>query len=125
MNKTVIFITFTALAAVGLIGSVALLIFRPEASQDFTTLLITVLGLATTAAGTFYTLGKQGQEIATIKSNTNGTLSRKEEEIAELRSALAEHAPEALRSLETGVLPTVVTRAQLRADREQLPDSSQ
>ncbi|KKX96685.1 hypothetical protein [Microbacterium sp. Ag1] len=102
MNKTVIFITFTALAAVGLIGSVALLILRPEASQDFTTLLITVLGLATTAAGTFYALGKQGQEIATIKSNTNGTLTRKEDEIAALRAKLAEHAPEALVEVETG-----------------------
>lgn len=102
MNKTVIFITFTALAGVGLIGSVALLIFRPEASQDFTTLLITVLGLATTAAGTFYALGKQGQEIATIKSNTNGTLTRKDDEIATLRAALAEHAPQALAQVETG-----------------------
>jgi len=117
MNKTVIFITFAALAAVGLAGSVALLILRPEASQDFTTLLITVLGLATTAAGTFYALGKQGQELETIKRNTNGTLTAKDNEIASLRATLAEHAPEAFRKVETASVPTV-TRAQLREERE-------
>jgi hypothetical protein len=116
MNKTVIFITFAALAAVGLAGSVLLLIIRPESVSSFTTLLITVLGLATTAAGTFYALGKQGQELATIKRNTNGTLTAKDNEIATLRAALATHAPEALRDVETGSIP--ITRAQLREQTE-------
>lgn len=75
MNKTVMFITFSALGAVGLLGTVVLLILRPEAVQGFTSLLITVLGLATTAGGTFYMLGKQGEQIQKIDRQTNGTLS--------------------------------------------------
>lgn len=75
MNKTVMFVTFAALAVVGLAGTVALLIVRPESATTFTTLLITVLGLATTAGGTFYALGKQGEQIKKIDRQTNGTLS--------------------------------------------------
>lgn len=118
MNKTVIFITFVALAAVGLAGSVLLLIIRPESVSSFTTLLITVLGLATTAAGTFAALGKQGKEIETIKRQTNGTLTARDNEIAALRAALAEHAPEAFRKVETSSVP-LITRAQLREQREE------
>lgn len=117
MNKTVIFITFAALASVGLAGTVVLLVLRPESVSDFTSLLITVLGLATTAAGTFAMLGKQGKEIETIKRQTNGTLTAKDNEIAVLRGILAEHAPEALRKVETASIP-VVTRAQLREQQE-------
>lgn len=75
MNKTVMFLTFALLAAIGLLGTVALLIFRPESATTFTTLLITVLGLATTAGGTFYMLGKQNEQIQKIDKQTNGTLS--------------------------------------------------
>lgn len=102
MNKTVMFVVFAALAIFGLVGTVVLLILAPESSREFTSLLITVLGLATTAGGTFYALGKQGQELETIKKNTNGTLSRKDDEIAALRAQLAVHAPEALVAVETG-----------------------
>lgn len=80
MNKTALFITFAALAAVGLVGTVVLIIHRPDATATFTSLLITVLGLATTAAGTFYALGKQNEKLDTIKTQTNGNLSEKEKE---------------------------------------------
>ncbi|GAA0959176.1 hypothetical protein [Frigoribacterium faeni] len=75
MNKTAAFIAFIGLAAVGLIGSVVLAIHRPDATATFTSLIVTILGLAVTAVGTFYALGKQGEKIDTIKSQTNGTLS--------------------------------------------------
>lgn len=90
MNKTVMFVTFAVLVAVGLAGAVALLIFRPESVQEFTTLLITVLGLATTAGGTFYALGKQGEQIQKIDHQTNGTLSALREENARLTRKLTE-----------------------------------
>ncbi|WP_433586360.1 hypothetical protein [Microbacterium hydrocarbonoxydans] len=80
MNKTVMFVTFAALAAVGLAGSVLLLIVRPESLSSFTTLLITVLGLATTAAGTFYALGKTNEKLDKVDKQTNGTLSALREE---------------------------------------------
>lgn len=90
MNKTVVFIAFTALAAVGIAGLVVLMIHRPDATATFTSTLVTILGLAVTAAGTFYALGKQGEKIDTIKTQTNGTLSVLREENARLNSELLE-----------------------------------
>lgn len=84
MNKTAVFVTFAALAAVGLIGCTILLIFRPEATATFTSTLITVLGLAVSAAGTFYALGKQGEKIQEIQEQTNGNLHRRDQEIERL-----------------------------------------
>lgn len=103
MNKTVMFVTFAALAIVGLAGSVLLLILRPESSQDFTTLLITVLGLATTAGGTFYALGKQGEQIKKIDRQTNGTLSALREENDRLTRENVELAKQV--PTETGAVP--------------------
>lgn len=95
MNKTAVFICFSALAAIGLIGATVLAIHRPDASATFTSLIVTVLGIAASAAGTFYALGKQGEKLDTIRTQTNGTLSKltedlqtKNTEIAELREKL-------------------------------------
>ena len=91
MNKTAVFITFAALAAIGIVGSVVLQLFRPDASASFTNLLVTVLGLSATAAGTFYGLGKANErienaneKIETVVKQTNGTLSAKDAEIRRL-----------------------------------------
>ncbi|NRD25850.1 hypothetical protein [Frigoribacterium sp. VKM Ac-2836] len=92
MNKTAIFICFSALAAVGLVGSVVLAIHRPDATATFTSLIVTVLGLAATAAGTFYALGKQGEKIDTIKTQTNGTLSKLREDNERLNREAIERA---------------------------------
>jgi len=95
VNKTAMFICFSALAAIGIIGAVVLAIHRPDASATFTALIVTVLGLASTAGGTFYALNKQGEKIDTIQGQTNGTLSKLREdnqglheENAELREKL-------------------------------------
>ena len=100
MNKTAVFVTFAALAAIGIVGSVVLQIYRPDASANFTNLLVTVLGLSATAAGTFYGLGKANERIETVVKQTNGTLTAKDEEIKrlhaekeELLERLAEHEP--------------------------------
>ncbi|GLK17749.1 hypothetical protein [Herbiconiux flava] len=90
MNKTVVFVCFIILAAVGLTGAVVILIIKPEASATFTTLLVTVLGLAVSAAGTFYALGKQGEKLDTIARQTNGTTSAIVNENIRLTRLLAE-----------------------------------
>ncbi len=82
MNRTVAFVVFAILAALGLAGSVVLHVFRPDATATFAGLIVTVLGLVSVAAGTFHALGRQGekidrlhQETTTVKHQTNGTLS--------------------------------------------------
>lgn len=95
MNKTTVFVCFSALAAVGLIGAVVLAIHRPDATATFTSLIVTVLGISASAAGTFYALGKQGEKLDAIKTQTNGTLSALREDNARLNAALLEvHKPE-------------------------------
>ena len=90
MNKTVVFVTFSVLVGLGIIGAVVLLLLKPESMSEFTNLLIIVLGLATTAAGTFYALGKQGEKIEKIDAQTNGTNRRLIEENVRLTNVLIE-----------------------------------
>jgi hypothetical protein len=90
LNKTTVFVCFSALAAVGLIGAVVLAIHRPDATATFTSLIVTVLGIAASAAGTFYALGKQGEKLEEIKKQTNGNLTRRDDEIAALHAENAE-----------------------------------
>lgn len=84
MNKTVVFITFACLAGLGIVGSVVLQLYRPDAAVGFTNLLVTVLGLSATAAGTFYGLGKTNERLETVVKQTNGTLTAKDAEIQRL-----------------------------------------
>lgn len=84
MNKTAVFITFVALAAIGLIGALYLLVERPDASATFTALLVQILGLVVVAAGTFYALGKTNEKIEEVQTQTNGNLSRRDAEIERL-----------------------------------------
>ncbi|ONI63899.1 hypothetical protein ALI44B_04545 [Leifsonia sp. ALI-44-B] len=109
MNKTVVFITFVALAAVGLIGCMVIIIHRPDATATFTSLLITVLGLATSAAGLFYGLGKQGEKLErqdqvldTIQKQTNGNLSRRDATIDRLTNLLIEKGIDPSSGVDTG-----------------------
>lgn len=115
MNKQTIFIIIAILAGVGIIGVFALQLIRPDATATMINFLFQVLVLLGGFGGLATMQAQQNKEIETIKANTNGTLSRKDDEIAALRSALAEHAPQALRVVETGPIP--VTRSQLRDER--------
>lgn len=92
MNKTVVFITFAALAALGIMGGVYLLAERPDASATFTNLLVLVLGLVVTAAGTFYGLGRANEKLDTVQKQTNGTLSALMEENRRLTRQLEQLA---------------------------------
>lgn len=76
MNKTVVFVVFSALAAMGIFGSIVLLLYRPDATATFTSFIVVILGLVVSAAGTFYALGKQGEKIDKIQTQTNGTLTK-------------------------------------------------
>lgn len=96
LNKTATTLAFFALVAVGLIGLIVTQIYRPEAVGSLMSIVVIVIGLASTFVATMNTLGKQttaiaeqGAVIDTIKTNTNGTLTAKELEIAHLRELLA------------------------------------
>jgi hypothetical protein len=132
MNKTAAFLAFAGLAAVGLIGAVVLAIHRPDATATFTGLIVTVLGLAATAAGTFYALGKQGEKIEsqsatldTVAKNVNGNTSRLLEAVeallAERGVSTTQKAPEerVLTSSEPPISEDTILR--IKSDRDQLP----
>lgn len=83
MNKTVIFMAYTALAALGLAGSVIILLVSPGQFGAFTGYLVVLLGLVTTTAVTFWGLNKakdqineQSEKLDVVQRQTNGTLSR-------------------------------------------------
>lgn len=87
MNKTVIFITYSVLATIGLIGSVIVLLMAPNQFGSFTGYLIVLLGLVTTTAVTIWGLNKAkaqieevqnetGVKLDVVQRQTNGTLSR-------------------------------------------------
>lgn len=116
MNKQIIFIIIAVLAGIGLIGVFALQLIRPDASATLINFIFQLLMLLGGFGGLAAMQSQQNKEIATIKTNTNGTLSRKDEEIAVLRAALAQHAPEALRVVETDTIP--ITRAQMREEQD-------
>lgn len=89
MNKTALFITFAAVATIGLVGLGAIYVLAPEHAPGFIAALITVLGLVSASATTFYMLGRQDTKLDEIKTNTNGNLTRLQDENAALRAQLA------------------------------------
>jgi hypothetical protein len=135
MNKTAAFLAFAGLAAVGLIGAVFLAIHRPDASATFTALIVTVLGLAATAAGTFYALGKQGEKIEsqsstldTVAKNVNGNTTRLLEAVeallAERGVSVTQTAPQerTMTSSQPPISEDTILR--IKGDRDQLPSHS-
>lgn len=91
MNKTAVFITFAALAGIGIVGTLILIIHRPDATATFTSFLLTILSIVSVAAGTFYGFGKQGEKLEQIQKQTNGNLSRRDEQIAALQKKLSDN----------------------------------
>lgn len=84
MNRTASFITFAVLVALGIVGTLILLVYRPDASATFIAFLIQILGIATVAAGTFYGFGKTNEKLERVEAQTNGSLSRIDAEIERL-----------------------------------------
>jgi len=88
MNKTTIFVTFACLAGLALIGSVLVLVAKPDATATFTNTIVLVLGLVVSAAGTFAALGKVNEKLDNVQKQTNGNLSAKDAEIARLQAEI-------------------------------------
>lgn len=102
--KQVITLGYFALVAVSLVVVAMIVLFRPDATAALMSFVGTVLAVASTAAVTFYMLGKQNQEIAavkesaasvkedtsTVKQQTNGTLTRLLDRVVELELAAKE-----------------------------------
>jgi hypothetical protein len=89
MNKTLVTIAFISLALLGVVGVFLILLFQPDGASQAITLVVTVLGIATTAIVTFYNLGKQGETIQTIQHQTNGNTSALLAEVSRLSTLLA------------------------------------
>jgi uncharacterized membrane protein YdjX (TVP38/TMEM64 family) len=102
VNKTAIALAYTTLAALGLIGAIVILIFKPESVGILTGFVVTLLGLVVTATVTFYALGKQNETLAQIKTQTNGNTTKLLDHNAEL---LAENARLSTALAETSAPP--------------------
>lgn len=95
MNKTLIAVGFFVLIALGIIGAVVLIIYRPDELAQFIGAITTLLGIGSAAVIMIYGLGKQGQQLDTIKANTNGTLSKLQEENTRLTNIIVERGLDA------------------------------
>lgn len=89
MNKTAITLAYFVLVALGLVASVVILVYRPEALAGLVSTITTVLGLGTVAAVQFNGLQKANEKIERVAKQTNGTLSKKDEQIAALNEKVA------------------------------------
>jgi hypothetical protein len=114
MNKTVVYVTFACLVALGIVGTLLLLFIAPQHFGTFTGFLIVLFGVATTAAANFWQLGKAKEELQNVKTETstkldvvqrqtNGTLSKL---IADLNEAneLLRRKDRAINDLEASLL---------------------
>lgn len=117
MNKTVVFITYSTLAALGLIGAVIVILVSPNQFGSFTGYLVVLLGLVTTAAATFWSLGKAKEELANVKEETstkldvvqkqtNGTLTKLISMNAE-KDTIIKHKDRRIADLEAALLKQI------------------
>jgi len=118
MNKTVVTIAFFVLVMLALVGSIAVLIMRPDQLTPFITIVVTVLGLATTGAVTFYGLGKQGEQLTaqgavmeTIQKQTNGTTTALTDQIDKQGKQIADLVAHLAASTPTTTIPTLTGEA--------------
>lgn len=86
MNKNLLVIAYFALALVALTILVLVTVLAPAQLDKVVQYVLTILGLASSAAVTFYMLGKQANDIADVKAQTNGTLSALRDENAALHN---------------------------------------
>jgi hypothetical protein len=106
VDKTLVTLAFIVLAVLGIAGVFLVLLFNPAAASVAVTLVVTVLGIATTGIVTFYNLGKQTETINTIQRQTNGNTSALQAEVARLGSLLALAAPIAPSAVAESRTPT-------------------
>lgn len=90
MNKTTLFVIFAALAGLGLVGYVTILVLAPEQSTAFVGTLISILAIVSGSATTFWMLGKNQATLDEVKTQTNGINSALREENERLQRELVE-----------------------------------
>lgn len=114
MNKTVIVITYATLVALGLIGTVLLLIVAPQHFGTFTGFVVVLLGLTATTTANFWQLGKAKEQIAEVREETsakldvvqrqtNGTLTKLTDKVEE-KNAIIARQTRRIADLETALL---------------------
>jgi len=86
--KLTITVAYFGLAAIALVVISLIVIFRPDATATIIQFTGTILGIASTAAVTFYMLGKQNDKLEVVQKQTNGTLSKLTEENTRLTAEL-------------------------------------
>jgi hypothetical protein len=98
LNKTVVFVSFVAIAMIGFAGICIIAIVRPDATATVINTLITVLTVVSGFAITAYSLGKVNDKVEVVQKQTNGTLStliaannEKDAEILRLRAQMPSH----------------------------------
>lgn len=79
MNKLPMILGFFVLVVLGLAAVTLIILFRPDATATIITAVTTLLGLASTAAVTFYLLNEQAKKIDEVKTHVNGNLSAERE----------------------------------------------
>jgi predicted PurR-regulated permease PerM len=89
VNKTAIALAYIALAVIGFIGAVVILIFKPESFGVLVGFVVTLLAVVVTGTTTIYSLGKQNQTLAQIQTQTNGNTTKLLEHNAELLAEIA------------------------------------
>lgn len=90
MNKTLLFIVFAILTALGLAGYLVVLLLRPEHAVAYVGTLVMLLGLVSASATTFYMLGKQQRTLEEVKTQTNGNLTALREQVESKDAQIAE-----------------------------------
>ncbi len=90
MNKNLLFILYIGLAVVGLVAVTLVALVAPKQFGPVSTLVLTILGLASTAAATFYLLGSQQKTLEEVKTNTNGNLTALREQLAAKDAVIAD-----------------------------------
>lgn len=76
MNKTYIVLAMLGIVALAIIGGIAIVLFRPDATATFLSMMVVLLAVGTTTLTLALGQSKQQEDIETIKRNTNGNLTR-------------------------------------------------
>ena len=112
-NKQLAFYVVAGLAVIGFAGCAIIVVVKPESSEAIMKLFLEVLliiggfgGLSALSVKQSTKIAEQGEVLDKVQKQTNGTLTARDAEIALLRGTLAEHAPDALVQIDSGVTKT-------------------
>ena len=90
ISTLIVFITIAILVAIGIIGSVLIILVRPGSTAEFTNTFVLIVGIAISFAGTAGLVNPIAKRVRKVEKQTNGMLSRRDEEIRMLREIIKE-----------------------------------